>query len=160
MSGWIKLHRSFLDNKIFIEDKTAWIVFLTLLALADRNGVWIGGRKQLAGYCGLKESTVYKAAQRLVFAEMISVDTGNKANSIILICNWEKYQLVGNSPVTHNKNINNNYIYKLNQKDTPEISKVKDNFSTDDNRGKHSPAKEKIRQALRSGGLRQLTKGG
>jgi len=96
--GWIKLHRRILDNDIWRFDYTAWRVFETLLLLCNRkDGVWKGGRFQLAGWCGdMNPSTCYAALVRLKNAKMITLSSNNKYTTF-RICKWEDYQGNGNT---------------------------------------------------------------
>lgn len=94
--GWIKLHRQFLDNKMWQRDHNSVHVFNTLLLLVDkRSGTWSGGRKQLSEWAGLKESTTYKSLKRLKKAEMVTLSSNNKYTDIH-ICNWSRFQADGN----------------------------------------------------------------
>lgn len=153
MNGWIKLHRSLLDNDIWRSDKTAFNVFLTLLLLCDtKKGQWSGGRYQLAEYCGFKDGAVYKALQRLAQAKMVTLSSNSRFTTIS-ICNWKEYQFVGNSSsnskVTLNKN--NINIYNSGYSSPSTVS-----AGTSDNRGQHSPAKERVKQLIQKGGIKAL----
>lgn len=97
MSGWIKLHRSVLDNDIYRFDPTAWRVFVHLLLLADKkDGTGSFGRKQLSAQMGNNENTIYKALKRLSVTQMVTLSSNNKFTRFS-ICKWEEYQGNGNS---------------------------------------------------------------
>lgn len=92
MNGWIKLHRSVLDNEVYRKDPTAWRVFTHLLLSVDREtGCCTFGIKQLASNLKLKESTTYVAIQRLIQMKMISKRSNNQY-STFCICKWKEYQ--------------------------------------------------------------------
>lgn len=91
-NGWIKLHRSVLQNKIFRHDITAWHVFEVLLLMVDKKTAeWSGGRYQLALMCEQKPTTTYQALKRLENANMVTLVSNNKYTSIT-ICKWKEYQ--------------------------------------------------------------------
>ena len=63
---WVKLYRSILEHEAFINDPTAFTVFVTLLLLVDRKtGTYTYGRQQLGKITGLKPETARKAVERL-----------------------------------------------------------------------------------------------
>ena len=91
-SGWIKLHRSVLNNRIFLHDRTAWHIFEVLMVLCDRRtGEWSGGRKQLAALTNVNENTLKKALSRLVNEQMVT-QVSNTNYSVYRICKWDTYQ--------------------------------------------------------------------
>lgn len=91
-SGYIKLHRSLLDNVVFQNDPTAAYIFVTLLLLVDRRtGVYNGGRFKLADLTSTKPITCYKALKRLEEYMMVKL-IGNARYTQIILINWEKYQ--------------------------------------------------------------------
>ena len=97
MEGWVKLHRKILDNQFLKKDTNAFKVFAYLLLLVDRKtGIWSGGRFQLAEYCGLNPSTIYRVSKRLENAKMVTLTANNKF-STYLISNWQTYQGDANS---------------------------------------------------------------
>lgn len=114
MKGWIKLHRSVLDNDIYKFDPTAWRIFQHLLLNVDsKKGSCTYGRKQLSLQMGNNENTTYKALQRLKSAKMVTL-TSNNRFTVINICKWSKYQGNGNSPsnnqVTTGEQPSNNQV--------------------------------------------------
>lgn len=90
MNGWLKFHRQSAENKIWKHDLVAWHVFETLLIYCT-DGVWEGGRFQLAELAGLNPNTTYSALKRLKSVKMATLSSNTKY-SIISICNWNKYQ--------------------------------------------------------------------
>lgn len=96
-NGWIRLHRSSLNNPMFRRDKTAWLIFITLLLMVDKHsGKWSGGRFQLAIIMELKPTTIYQALQRLEKSKMVTLSSNNKYTTIS-ICNWSKYQYLSDN---------------------------------------------------------------
>lgn len=97
MSGYIKLWRTTIDHEILANDNSAYIVFTKLLMRVDRKtGKYTTGRFKLADLCNLKPTTAWKALKRLEKAKMVSLTSDNK-KTIISICNWSKWQSVGDS---------------------------------------------------------------
>lgn len=99
-SGWVKFYVQTLDNPVWQRDPFAWRVFeyLLLRAYDDKTqplGKLVTSRYQIAEAIGGNHNTVFKALNRLVFNEMITIAATNK-RSVISICNWEKYQSNGN----------------------------------------------------------------
>lgn len=160
MQGWIKSHRKTIENKIWQKDLIAWHVFETLLYISN-NGVWEGGRFQLAELAHLKDSTTYKALKRLEKAEMVTLSSNNRFTTIS-ICNWRKYQgsgnSVGNNQVTTKSQQSNtlNRIKELENKeykekiykkeklelDEKEIAELQDKFPTKSVKSEYESAKD------------------
>jgi DNA-binding transcriptional regulator YhcF (GntR family) len=99
-NAWIKLHLQSLDNPIFSQDPTAWHIFETCLMKAYPTGTFTVGRFQLAEISGVKPITAYKALERLRKREMVNTSSNNK-RTVVTICNWDKYQSVGNNDVNN-----------------------------------------------------------
>lgn len=90
--GWVKAHRSILENHFLMHDNNAYLVFTKLLLLVGKNkGEWSGGRKQLAELTNISEGTLYNTLQRLEANSIIN-RKANSRYSVITICNWHKYQ--------------------------------------------------------------------
>jgi hypothetical protein len=134
--GWIKLHRKIDENIFLMHDNNAYIVFTKLLIHVDSNGRWAGGRKLLAKFMNMNESTLYKTLLRLDREQLITIES-NSRYTIYSICNWSKYQQngnspnklkvtageqPGNSPVTAREHYNNNK--KENKNKEREVSKI------------------------------------
>lgn len=92
MAGFIKLFRDINTNEILANDNNSFVVFIRLLTLVNRHtGSYTTGRKKLAVYMNLKESTLYDVLKRLERASMIRLDSSKYATTIH-ICNWWDYQ--------------------------------------------------------------------
>lgn len=113
--GWVKLHRTTLDNPIWQKDPTAWRVFECLMLLCDRKtGKWSGGRFQLAELTGISSGTIYDALKRLEKAKMVTLKANTKYTDIYL-CNWNEYQSNDNTngqQQTNNKPTTNQHSNK------------------------------------------------
>lgn len=95
--GWVKYHRTILENHFLMRDNNAYIVFSKLLLLVGKaKGEWAGGRRQLADIMGLKDRTVYDVLRRLEQQQMITIKP-NQRYTVINICKWGTYQ---NNPTT------------------------------------------------------------
>lgn len=156
-NGWIKLHRQILENEVFRHDRTAWHVFEVLLIVANKNtGQWSGGTYQLAELCGINKPTLYKAILRLEKADMIN-RLVNTQYTVYNILKWEVYQsdgkrkvnaketqsntltriknkelrsitnVIGETPVYGNPDINEMFEYWTDKVGYPIKSKVKAN---------------------------------
>lgn len=96
-SGWVKLHRQIMENRMWQHDHNAVMVFMTLLLVVDKSkGEWAGGRHQLAERVGLKSTTTYQALKRLEKAKMVTLSSNNKY-TVIHLCNFKKYQQTNDS---------------------------------------------------------------
>lgn len=106
-NGYVKLWRSTNDNDILANDNNAYIVFTRLLMLVDRNtGSYTTGRKKLAMYMNMKESTLYGVLKRLERATMLQVNSNTYATTFH-ICNWSKWQQEDNTSATHRQSNGN-----------------------------------------------------
>ena len=91
-NGYIKLHRSILQNELFYRDKKAMFVFVTLLLLVDRRtGSYSGGRYMLSTVTGVKPMTCYRILKRLEKETMLKLKV-NKDYTEITVVNWSEYQ--------------------------------------------------------------------
>ena len=98
-SGYIKYWRNAKDNAILANDNNAFIVFMRLLILVDRHtGSYTTGRKKLATYMNMKESTLYKVLKRLESVHMLECKSNSHVTTFS-ICNWTRWQQDGNSIV-------------------------------------------------------------
>lgn len=99
-TGWVKLHRKLLNNRLLGYDHNSFILFVHLLLLVRKeNGTYDAGRFQLSQISKLKPSTVYKCLKRLEKAGIIALQSNNKF-TLITICNWHDYQQQSNNKVT------------------------------------------------------------
>lgn len=91
-NGWIKLHRRIAFNEELMRDSVAFIIFIKLLILCDRNsGMYSCGRVKLGKMAGCPPTTAYDALKRLSKNGMVRLDPNNKFTDIY-ITNWIKYQ--------------------------------------------------------------------
>lgn len=101
MSGWIKLHRQFLEWEWF-EDANTMKVFLYILLKANhKDGNWKGvelkrgqmifGRKKASEKCRISEQSVRTSITRLKSTKEITIKTTNRY-SLITVLNYENYQ--------------------------------------------------------------------
>lgn len=147
--GWIKLHRSLLDNPICHKADWAWlwIVLLLLANHEDRSIIWNGekrvikrgsfitSRQQLALHSGIHQSSIERALKYLKNEQQIEQQT-DRQSRLITIIKYNDYQIgeqqseqrVNNERTTSeqrvntNKNDNNINNYKNEKKereDTP-----------------------------------------
>jgi hypothetical protein len=133
MSGWIKLHRKITEWEWF-EDKNTFIVFITLLLMANHKekkykgivlkvGTIVTGRDILAKQTKLSVQQIRTALSKLKLTNEITIETSSQG-TVIQIVNYKKYQLitneitteepVNNQQVASNKNVNkdNKNIYR------------------------------------------------
>jgi hypothetical protein len=133
MSGWIKLHRKITEWEWF-EDKNTFIVFITLLLMANHKekkykgivvkvGAIVTGRDILAKQTKLSVQQIRTALSKLKLTNEITIETSSQG-TVIQIVNYKKYQLltneitteepVNNQQVASNKNVNklNKDIYR------------------------------------------------
>ncbi len=105
MEGWIKLHRSIIDNSVFSDADVlkVWIWLLCNVAYDDHDVVYLGkvipikkgqiitGRQKLSQQIGMSEGKIYRATNILKSLGNISIKSNNRY-SIITVENWLKYQ--------------------------------------------------------------------
>lgn len=129
MNGWIKLHRSLLNNPLWQRDHTAVHVFLTLLLSVDsKTGSFTCGRHQMEALTGIKGTTYYKALGRLKFHQMVTQVSNNRFTTIS-ICKWKDYQSSGNSQ--SNTRSNNQVTTKEQQSNTKqEVKNIRNKKDT------------------------------
>ena len=104
-NGFIKLHRTLLDNPISKKPQYAWL-WTVLLLMANhkpnkfmwngeiiiiKEGQLITGRKQLSQKTGIPESTIERILKFLENEHQIGQQKTNKFR-LITIINWGKYQ--------------------------------------------------------------------
>lgn len=117
MEGWIKIHRNFLEWEWF-DDDAMLRLFLTILLLANhKDGNWHGihvnrgqlitSRHTLSQRTGLSDQQIRTCLYRLENTGEICRQS-TKHNTIITICNYDKYQVedIDNQP-TNNQPITN-----------------------------------------------------
>lgn len=132
MSGWIRVHRSFLDNPIFngykLSRGEAWVQLLLLANhkptefLIDNVAVKVGrgelawSQKKLAQKWGWSLQNIRTYLKMLQRENMIVVKS-NTHTSIITICNYCKYQdidLEDNTRLTHDQHTGNTRVTPYN----------------------------------------------
>jgi DNA-binding transcriptional MocR family regulator len=102
-NGWVKLHRKMLDNVDLEGDPTARILLMHLLLLANPKGQVLTSTRSLSKLLGFSNSTVHEAIKRLETYQMAERSTEHK-KSLILICNWYKYQTTTERPTERQPN--------------------------------------------------------
>lgn len=118
MSGWIKLHRKITEWEWF-EDKNTFIVFITLLLMANHKekkykgivvkvGTIITGRDLLAKQTKLSVQQIRTALGKLKLTNEITIETSPQG-TVIQIVNYKKYQLVTNE-ITIKEPVNNQQV--------------------------------------------------
>lgn len=129
MSGWIKLHRKITDWEWF-EDKNTFIVFITLLLMANHKekkykgivvkiGTIVTGRDILARQTKLSVQQIRTALNKLKLTNEITVETSSQG-TVIEIVNYKKYQLTTNEitieqPINNHQTTTNNNVNKDNK---------------------------------------------
>lgn len=107
MNGYIKLHRSLLENPIIMKDADHLAVWTYLLLQATfsgevevifrnqrtklRPGQFTTGRKKIAADLGISESKVQRVLNTFEREEQIKQETDYKCR-LVSIVNWDKYQ--------------------------------------------------------------------
>jgi hypothetical protein len=129
MSGWIKLHRKITDWEWF-EDKNTFIVFITLLLMANHKekkykgivikiGTIVTGRNILARQTKLSVQQIRTALNKLKLTNEITIETSPQG-TVIEIVNYKKYQLTTNEitieqPINNHQTTTNNNVNKDNK---------------------------------------------
>ena len=129
MSGWIKLHRKITDWEWF-EDKNTFIVFITLLLMANHKekkykgivvkvGSVVTGRDILARQTKLSVQQIRTALNKLKLTNEITIETSPQG-TVIEIVNYKKYQLTTNEitieqPINNHQTTTNNNVNKDNK---------------------------------------------
>ena len=117
--GWVKLHRSTLENPVVCKDAEHIAVWVYLLLKATHKekemifsgekitlkpGQLITGRKKISEYCKVNESKVQRILKSFENEHQIEQQTANK-NRLITVVNWDKYQ---SSEQQFEQQVNNN----------------------------------------------------
>ena len=129
MSGWIKLHRKITEWEWF-EDKNTFIVFITLLLMANHKekkykgivikvGTIVTGRDILARQTKLSVQQIRTALSKLKLTNEITIETSPQG-TVIEIVNYKKYQLTTNEitieqPINNHQTTTNNNVNKDNK---------------------------------------------
>lgn len=106
MQGWIKLHKSIIENPYLMKDKDALAIWIWLLCNATyekidtmfngqrvtlKRGQLICGRKQISEQLHINESKVFRTTNKLESEHMIEQQKSSHG-TLITIVNWNKYQ--------------------------------------------------------------------
>ena len=113
-SGWIKLHRSLLENPLSKKPAWAWLWVVLLLLANHKEGdgfIWNGkpivlkegqlltGRKKLTLLTGIPQSTIEDILSYLESSQQIRQQKTTKYR-LITIVKWEDYQKHDNKATT------------------------------------------------------------
>lgn len=117
--GWVKLHRSTLENPVVCKDAEHIAVWVYLLLKATHKekemifsgekitlkpGQLITGRKKISEWSKVNESKVQRILKSFENEHQIEQQTANK-NRLITVVNWDKYQ---SSEQQFEQQVNNN----------------------------------------------------
>lgn len=90
-----------LEYNAIWRDQTAWRVFQYILWHVDYStGKGTFGRKQIAQGTGLKESTAYKALNRVTTKYQLSNSESNNQYTTISVLNWANYRPISDKVTT------------------------------------------------------------
>lgn len=149
--GWIKLHRSTLDNPIVCKDTDHVAVWIYLLLNATHTnydaifkgkrvtlqpGQLITGRKAIAACLYMSESKVQRILKIFESEQQIEQQTSNQKR-LISILNWGRYQQseqqieqqVNNDRTTTEQQVNTNKNDKNDKKDNKLYTRVIDHLN-------------------------------
>lgn len=82
MTGFTKLFNSILGSTIWREDPTTKVVWITLLALADRDGIAEASIPGLANYAGVTVDATEAALQKFLAPDPYSRTPDNEGRRI------------------------------------------------------------------------------
>ena len=122
MSGWIKIHRKFLDWQWF-EKSEAVHLFIYLLLKANhkdsqwqgvdiKRGQFISSLGKISSDTGISLQSIRTLLNKLEKTNEIEVKSTNKF-TIVIICKYENYQdeiEQNNNPITNKKQTNNKQL--------------------------------------------------
>ena len=106
MAGWIKQHRTVLDNPVICKDAEYFAIWSYLLLSATHSkmdvefkgekrklkpGQFITGRKKIAQKFNISESKVQRVLKRYEIEQQIKQETSSR-NRLITVVNWLEYQ--------------------------------------------------------------------
>ena len=159
--GWIKLHRSMLDNPTIIQDSDCFSIWVfLLLKAAHKDGVKvtysgtqytlnagqvITSRQELGEQLKINASKVQRVLTKLQNEQMIEQQTSNR-NRVISICNWDKYQFSEHQSEQQNEQeVNNWRTTDEQQTEQPTLyNKKYKNDKNDNNNNAHARVKHAI----------------
>lgn len=118
--SWIKLFRKITNHPVFDDEKAFRVFLWILLNVNKETGDITVGRFWLASALKYKADTLYKVIKRLKIQYQLIDTLSNNKSTTIRVLNWAKYQQASdpvttktensNNKVTHNKNIEREYI--------------------------------------------------
>lgn len=186
MEGWIKLHRSLLDNPIVCKDSdymTVWIYILLNATHRKHNvifnkekislqpGQLLTGRKSISEKLNISESKVQRILKSFENEQQIEQQMSNQ-NRLISIVKWNEYQdseqrseqqannerTASEQPVNTNKNEKKEKNEK--KKDTTEVSAVLSYYDSLENlpkyKGLSSQRKSHVKARINEYGIEEV----
>ncbi len=121
MQGWVKVHRSMMDNQIIMKSPDHLAVWMFLLLHATHTeqratfkgkeitlkpGQLIAGRKMIAEKINISESKVHRVLALFEAERLIEQQTSNK-NRLIYLSAWDKQQSAEQQEQQVNSKVNN-----------------------------------------------------
>ncbi len=121
MQGWVKVHRSMMDNQIIMKSPDHLAVWMFLLLHATHKeqpatfkgkeitlkpGQLITGRKMIAEKINISESKVHRVLALFEAERLIEQQTSNK-NRLIYLSAWDKQQSAEQQEQQVNSKLNN-----------------------------------------------------
>lgn len=160
--GWIKLHRSLLDNPVILRDPECFSIWIfLLLKAAHKDGVKVAysgtqctlaagqvvtSRKDLSEQLNIHESKVQRVLSRLQKEQMIEQQTSNRKR-VISIVNWDKYQFTEQQTEQPNEQqVNSNRTASEQQSELHTLYNKK--YKNDKNDNKYNSARTHARHAV------------
>lgn len=156
MNGYIKLHRSLLDNPVVMKDSdhlAVWTYLLLQAAYSDgvsvmfagrrmklKPGEFTTGRKRIASELQISESKVQRILKLFESEQQIEQRTDRQCR-LISIVNWNKYQ---QSEQRNEQRVNNDRTTSEQRVNTKEERKKGKNVNNEKN--DISPMMEKVYQ--------------
>jgi len=148
MSGWIKLHRKFVDWEWFYKSEMVHIFLFLLLSANHKGAKWQGieikrgqlitGLKKLNKKTGISLQKIRTCLKKLENTNEIIVKSTNKF-SIITICKYDSYQI---EQQTTNKQLTNKQQTTNKQLTTNKKKKKKKKNDNNDNNEKNNKTKK------------------
>ena len=121
-NGYIFLHRKLINWEWYKDGNTMRVFVHCLLSVTRQDykskgitikkGTFYTSRDSLAKALGLSEQNVRTALKNLTSTNDISIETTNK-NTIIKVCNWDRYQQLTNQQTNQLETNNNEDLTEL-----------------------------------------------
>lgn len=121
--GWVKYYRAIQDNEFLMNDETCYVIFTKMLIMVNRKGELSGGRQALAKLFHMKDMRLYKALIRLEKHQIVNRYRNNNYTTY-RICNWNKYQTLGEQveeQLRNNPGTTEEHLYKNKKKNKKPI---------------------------------------